>query len=219
MWPVPSADGVGAQAAPGSPSRPSAPRSADSLTSSALTLPVLRTGCRAPILEQTPPPSWGLGPLWALVRLASPRRRVVGSQRPRCGEPGGQLRCRGARLSGLGTRSEARQDPRSPAPGPVEGALVSSLGSLGLGGRPCSTKHSWGCSRDTGPDPRGTLAGWLVLCPEHPSALPPSPLEQGKCDAPAVGGGALGQSQQALLLPGSLLACGEGSQPSTPPAQ
>ena len=82
---------------------PAPPCSSDSLTSPTLTLPVLRSGRRAPVLEQTPPPSWRLGPLWALVHLASPRRRVVGSQRPRCGELGGQLRCRGARRQGPGS--------------------------------------------------------------------------------------------------------------------
>ena len=83
---------------------PAPPCSSDSLTSPTLTLPVLRSGRRAPVLEQTPPPSWRLGPLWALVRLASPRRRVVGSQRPWCGELGGQLRCRGARRQGPGSQ-------------------------------------------------------------------------------------------------------------------
>lgn len=159
------------------PARSATPCFVGSLTSPALTPPVLPTGHRAPVREWTPsvlvaraslvpcpftlPPgasSWALGGgslgTWGAVEV---------QRRPSAG----------ARLAGLGTRSEVRRALRSPVPG---GALVTShLCSLGSRGRRCSTEPSWGWSQDLGPDP-GHSGRRANPPPDHPG---PSPRPQG----------------------------------------
>lgn len=169
----------------GGPGRPwlpagsAPPCSVGSVTSPALTPPVLRTGLRAPFLEQTPPPSG------ALVRLASPRRRLAGSQRRRCGELGGQLRCRGTRRQGPGLLVWGqgwRHGGPSPAPGGGGALVIPGLpGLAGLVGRALLHKAQRGRLLDMGPGLRGTLAGRPVasFVPSTPGPFP-RPLGAGK---------------------------------------
>ena len=169
----------------GGPGRPwlpagsAPPCSVGSVTSPALTPPVLRTGLRAPFLEQTPPPSG------ALVRLASPRRRLEGSQRRRCGELGGQLRCRGTRRQGPGLLVWGqgwRHGGPSPAPGGGGALVIPGLpGLAGLVGRALLHKAQRGRLLDMGPGLRGTLAGRPVasFVPSTPGPFP-RPLGAGK---------------------------------------